>query len=303
MSRLACLFALFVLLAPTPSAQAQELTPKKDLAERLREFESWIILEEEDVPEPAFLRLDLGFLAFIENRSRIRADRNNRVGTRLDDLEGSQGLDTAGVGAYGEFSLGGKIRGAADMLWYDRGGQNEQQSEEVVFDGVTMAQPGDFLRTRFEFLSLAGFVEWNAVYGKTYRIGLQGGLRYFRFDIEVTAARSRLQPPVRQQSLTAEILSPFFGGLIELTPFPVLSVFTSVQFIIWSWEQVKLRSTRFLNFRMGLTINPIPGVFGLTVEYRFLVVQAENSGSSRGDRRVEGALTSNGVGISVALHF
>ena len=35
-----------------------------------------------------------------------------------------------------------------------------------------------------------------------------------------------------------ELFTPFFGGHVELTPFPYLSVFTRIQFISWSWQQI-----------------------------------------------------------------
>ena len=95
-----------ILLALSGEARGQDAGP----IDPEPGFESWIVIEEEVAPEPALLRLDLGFVAWTSARSRIRADRNQVPGTRLNDLEELQGLDSSGLAPWIELSIGTKVR-------------------------------------------------------------------------------------------------------------------------------------------------------------------------------------------------
>ena len=289
--------ALTLLLAGPLSAQDE------DPAERLRALESWIVLEAETAPEPPLLRLEAGLIGFIESRSQLRADRAGRRGTDLRDLEAEQGLQSGGLGPWLELSIGGKVRGGFDLLQFVRGPSGfDQQDEPVDFDGRRVAERGDFLESSFEFLSLGAFVEWDLLFGRTYRIGLVGGLRYFRLDFDLRSLQVQ-RPPYQtyQTRVRGELLSPFFGGLIELTPFPYLSVYTQVQFMNWSWETVDLSEASYFNFRLGARLNVIPELFSVGLEYRFLILSAKPS--EAGGRRVEGELAASGLSVYVTVAF
>ncbi|MBL4843999.1 MAG: hypothetical protein JKY65_00615 [Planctomycetes bacterium] len=312
-----CRFALFALLtlgglAPLAGAQDSPSEPidadsafedgESALGGNLREFESWIVLEEEIVPDPPLLRVELGFLGVIESRSRIRVDRGTLRGTRLDNLEVNQGLESGAMGPWLTFSLGGKIRGGGDFFQFKRGGTYRRQVEEVIFDGVRLAGPDDLLRANFSFLSLSAFVEWDVLYGRKYRIGFLGGLRYFRLQVELEGVLLRPTPQEVKRKVLGELLSPTFGGLIELTPFPHLTVFSQAQFMNWSWESVGLEDARYFEMRIGARLNMIPEFLSLSLEYRFMIVNATPTLGGTG-RRVEGALTINGLVVSIGLSF
>lgn len=286
---------------PTQGRVADPAAP--DLGEKLqgnlRDLESWVILEEEIVPEPPLLRLEVGFVAFIEARSRIRSDRGGLRGSDLQDLEGEQGLETSGVGPYLNFSLGGKVRGGGEVFQFVRGGDFSPQSESVDFNGNRMAERGDLLRSRFEFLAISSYVEWDVLYGQKYRIGLLGGLRYFRLDFDLTGISIRTGRNFTSR-IQGELISPSFGGLIELTPFPYLTVSTQAQFMNWSWHAVELASARYFELRMGARLNLIPDVFTIGVEYRFLVLDVLPRDASG---RLEGALTASGLGFNLGFAF
>lgn len=291
--------AICGLLVATSVCWAEDPDPNAE-GLSLEYLESWIVLEEEAAPEPPLVRLDVGFVAYIEVESSTRVDRRGITGTDMDDLEEEQGLDSSGVGPWIELSIGGKVRGGVEASFFSRGGDFEVQDEEIVFDGVQVAEPGDIVEARMDFLTLTGFVEWDALYGKTYRIGMLAGLRYFRLEQELTGVRSGLRPTKITERVRGELISPFFGGLAELTPFPYLTVFTRVQFIIWSWDAVDLKESRYLQFRLGASLNPIPDVLSITSEFRFLVVRARSSGSGR---RYEGAISAVGLAITLGLRF
>lgn len=289
--------ALTALLASSATAQDE------DPAERLKALESWIVLEEETAPEPPLLRLEAGLLGFIETRSQLRADRFGRRGTVLDDLESEQGLQSGGLGPWLELSIGAKVRGGADFLRFVRGATRyEQQEQPIDFAGRRVAEEGDYLESSFEFLSLGAFVEWDVLYGRTYKIGLVGGLRYFRLDFELRSLKVQ-RPPYQtfRTQVSGELLSPFFGGLIELTPFPYLSVYTQVQFMNWSWQAVDLSEARYFHFRLGARLNVVPETFSIGLEYRLLILSASPS-TTRG-RRLEGELSANGVCVYVSFSF
>jgi hypothetical protein len=266
----------------------------------MEELQSWIVIEEASAPEAPLVRFDLALLAWIDVRSRVRATRSGLEGTRLENLEENQGLDQEGLALWSEGTLGDKVRGGADVSYFLRGGGYQRQEGLVAFDGVHIAAPGDYVETRFEYLSIGGFVEWDALYGRTYRLGLVGGLRYFRLDIDMQAARAR-SPFQLSVHTRGELISPFFGGLIELTPFPYLSVSSRVQFMNWSWEEVNLQEARYLQFRLGVSVHPVPEVLSIGLEYRFLIVRAE--GTDRRNRITEGALAANGVALSICLSY
>jgi hypothetical protein len=296
--------ALSLLVLWASAVQAQD-SPEDDPAERLRALESWIVLEEETAPDAPLLRFDLGFVGVIETRSQIRADRGNVPGTRLDDLEQNQGMSPSGIGPWVELSLGSKIRGGVDAMEFSRRGRRfEQQDDAVDFNGVRMAEPGDYLRAHSSFLTLSGFVEWDLLFGRTYRIGFVGGMRYFRLDFELESIRFGAgRPTTRTERVRGELISPVFGGLVELTPFPYLSVYTHAQFMNWSWERLGLEEARFFQLRLGARLNVIPDVLGIGFEYRFLSLRAEPSARSTGGRRVEGAIVANGLSVVISVTF
>ena len=196
-----------------------------------------------------------------------------------------------------------KVRGGADFLRFVRSGSGfDQQKDPIDFAGRRVAEAGDYLQSSFEFLSLGAFVEWDVLYGRTYRIGLVGGLRYFRLDFELRSLKVQ-RPPYQSfgTRVFGELLSPFFGGLIELTPFPYLSVYTQAQFMNWSWRSLELSESRYFHFRLGARLNLIPETFSVGLEYRFLVLGA-NPSSTRG-RRLEGELSANGLSAYVSFSF
>lgn len=289
--------------APTssePATAAPDLGGK--LQGNLRELESWLIFEEEIVPEPPLVRLDIGFVAFIEARSRIRSDKGGLRGSDLEDLEGEQGLETSGLGPYINFNVGGKVRGGGEVFQFVRNGQFMAQEKELVFSGARLAIPGDLVRSRFEFLALSSYVEWDILYGQKYRIGLIGGLRYFRLDLDLTglSVRGARRGTSFTSRVQGELLSPSFGGLIELSPFPYLTVSTQVHFMSWSWRAVELSSARYFELRLGARLNVIPETFSIGLEYRFLVVDVL---PQAGSGRVQGALTASGLGVNLGFSF
>jgi hypothetical protein len=269
----------------------------------LEELESWIVLREDSaVPQP-LLRLQLGSVFWIDVQSQLRADRGGREGTRLIDLEGEQGLTASGVSPWIELSLGRNIRGGADLLHLVRHGPPTVQRREVVFDGATLARPGDAIDAHLEVLTASGFVEWDPLYGRTYRFGLLGGARYFALSARLSGLRrsAPFEPQKVTRRVRDELLSPFFGGFVELTPFEYLTVSARVQFMNWSWSNVGLKDARYLDFRLGAQVHVVPELLSLGVEFRYLVIRA--AGTDDDDRRLEAAMAASGVALTAALTF
>lgn len=289
-----------------PSLPSEDEAPPPDPLEEgdldFEELEKWIVLREEAAPPPPLVRAQLGPVFWIDVQSEIRADRAGVRGTRLDDLEGAQGLRSSGVSPWIELSIGRDVRGGADVLYLERGGEPTRQDGDVFFDGVHLAAPGDVVDTRFQLLTTSGYVEWDPLYGKTYRFGLLGGVRYFRLQAKFRGVRSQLSPAVVTLRRRAELLSPLFGGFVELTPFEMLTVSARVQFMNWSWSDVGLRDARYLEFRLGGVVQLIPGVLGVGADFRYLVVRAE--GDNDDDRRrMEGGMAASGVALTLTLAF
>jgi len=282
--------------APTPGGG------EAGIEGNLRELESWLILEEEIVPDPPLIRLELGFLGVIETRSRVRVDRRGLRGSSLENLEEEQGLESGSIGPWISFSFGGKLRGGGEALYFSRRGDFTRQDEEISFDGIQLAAPGDFVRAKFEFLSLSSFVEWDILYGRRYRIGLLGGLRYFRLNVDLEAAKFSPSARTVERRVRGELLSPSFGGLVELTPFPYLTMFSQAQFMNWSWRHAGLAEASYFEFRIGARLNVIPEFLSLSLEYRFLNVRARPVLGARGGR-IEGSLSANGLSFSIGLAF
>jgi len=299
---LAAAVATVAALAVAAPAAAQEEEPPApgdpgfDLA-------SWIVLEEEATPEPPLVRAAVGFVAWVENRTQIRSDRGGLRGTDLDDLEEEQGLDEGGLAPWIELSVGREVRIGADASFFLRSGEFTRQDDPVAFDGFEMADAGDLVRPRFEFYTASAFIEWDPLLGERYRIGLVGGVRYFRFDMDLEAVRARRSPTKLTRRARGELLSPFFGGLVDLRPFPYLDVRTRVQFMNWSWEEVRLKEARYLEFRVGAALKPIPDVLGIGFEFRFVVIEAETDTGETQDSRLEGALLTSGASLTIELAF
>lgn len=266
------------------------------------ELERWIVLREEAAPPPPLVRLQVGPVLWVDVQSEIRADAMGVRGTRLDDLEEQQGLTGSGASPWLELSIGSDLRGGADLLYLDRGGQPTVQDADVFFDGVHVARPGDVIDARFQMFTTSGYVEWDPLYGRTYRFGLIGGVRYFRLQASFTGARPGLAPEVLTVRRTAELISPFFGGFVELTPFEYLTVSTRVQFMNWSWSDIGLKDARYLEFRLGGVVHVIPGILGIGADFRYFVIRAEGDDDDD-DHRLEAGLAGSGVGLTLTLTF
>ncbi|RMG11177.1 MAG: hypothetical protein D6731_16035 [Planctomycetota bacterium] len=275
-----CLLTLALASAAPASAQTKGL-----------DLESWIVIEEEEAPEPPFFQASVGFLSWVEAQTNLRADKDGVRGTRLVDLEEEHGLDEQGIGPWAELSLGGAVRGGADAAWVYRGGHFEPQRGPVLFDGARVAGRNDLLRTELTFFTASGFVEWDLLVGRSYRLGLLGGTRYFRLDVDLRAFGARGS---RQESARGELFSPYFGGLIELLPFPYFSVLVRAQFMNWSWSSVGLREARFFEFRLGAKLWPWPRRLSLGVEFRFLSLRASGREARSADS-LELALAASGA--------
>lgn len=288
-------FLLPLALAPWAPASAQD-----EPSDRFGDLESWLVLEEEDAPEAPLFDVSIGGVGFIEARTQVRASRSWAAGTRLTDMEEEQGLQEEFGAPWLEMTIGDLVRGGIDVGYWSRGGSMTRQEATLVFGGRTIAEPGDYVRPRFSYLNLGGFLEWNVIYGRTYRIGLVGGLRYFRLAAELRAARLGGVGRFETARARGELLSPFFGGLFELTPFPYLSVYSQIQFMSWSWKAIDLRSCRYFQFRLGAKLNVAPGRVSFGVEYRFLVVDAEARGGKTG---LDAAISANGLGLSLIFSY
>jgi hypothetical protein len=282
---------------PSPDEEVPELEDELDL----EELERWITLESEPTAPPPLVRAQVGSVFWVDVQSEIRTGRGGVPGTQLLDLENEQGLTASGVSPWIELSIGRNVRGGADLLHLDRNGTPERQERSVVFDGVTLANPGDLIEARFELLTTAGFVEWDPLFGKTYRFGLLGGVRYFRLESVLRGIRPAGTPPVRTLRRRDELVSPFLGGFVELTPFDYLTVSARVQFMNWSWNAVGLKDARYLEFRLGGIVHVVPGLLGVGAEFRYLVVRAE-SGSDR-ERSFEGGMAASGFALTLTLAF
>ncbi len=255
----------------------------------LGQFESWVTVEDEFALAPPWLRSSVGLLAWIETRTSLKIG-----GTELDDLETNQGLDSGGAGAWIELTIGQKIRGGVDGTYIKRLGDRAEQEEQLVIDGDLVGNVGDDVKTTSSFFTVGLLLEWDVLYGKTYRIGLLGGVRYFKTS---TTIRGFLPGDVVRKTSGGELISPFFGGQVMLTPFPMFSVLTRIQFMNWSWHSVGLKEARFFEFRLGAIFHLIPEVLSLSLEYRFMAIQAEANGSD------DGALSANGLVVAVSFSF
>ncbi len=265
----------------------------------LRNLEEWLVLEEEQAPEPPLVRIEAGVLAFLETRTELTSFSGGVRGTELRNLEEEQGLDEDFVAPWIELTIGSKVRGGGDGFFFIRGGDRTVQQQPLVFDGQTIAAPGDSVRPRFSLLTLGTFVAWDALYGRTYRIGLMAGVRYFRLDARFEAYSGGGESTHRERG---ELVSPFFGGSFHLTPFPYFTVSTTVQFMNWAWGAVGLREARYFDFRLGAQLNVLPGRLSFALQYRFLVIQAaaRDDGDSSG---LEAAMQANGFAVAVVLAF
>lgn len=282
---------------PPPGEEVPELEDELDL----EELERWITLEGEPAPPPPLLRAQFGAVFWVDVQSEIAAGRRGVPGTELLDLEHDQGLDASGVSPWIELSIGRNVRGGADLLYLDRAGSPTRQVAPITYDGELLAGPGDLIDARFELFTTAGFIEWDPLFGKTYRFGLLGGVRYFRLESVLRGIRPAAPQKVLTLRRRDELVSPFFGGFVELTPFDYLTVSARVQFMNWSWSSVGLKDARYLEFRLGGIIHVVPGLLGLGAEFRYLVVRAE-SGSDR-SRSFDGGIAASGFALTLTLAF
>jgi hypothetical protein len=282
-----------------PEGEAPDLIDELDLDE----LEEWIVLREDTAPPPPLLRAQAGVVVWFDIRSRIRADDEGVRGTPLEDLETFQGLESSGVSPWLELSIGGDLRGGADFLYLLRGGEVERQDDEILFDGVRLARPGDLIESRFELVTTSGFIEWDPLYGRTYRFGMVGGARYFRLQGSLHAVRPGASPVDLTVRRRGELISPFFGGFVELTPFEYLSVAARVQFMNWSWRSVGLKEARYLEFRLGGTVHLVPGRLGAGIEFRYFVIRAEAREEGGDPQRLEAGMAASGVAFTLTLSF
>ena len=251
---------------------------------------------EEEVPEPPLLRLHGGQIAWVDARTSIRSDRRGVIGTTLDDLEADQGLDSGGAAPWIEATIGRTFRAGFDATFFAREGDLVRQDDRVVLDGRVVAERGGYVRSRFSLLNLGALLEWDFLYDSSYRIGLTGGARYFAFDLRLKSVPTPTSTAFQRTRTRGELISPFFGGLVELTPFPYLSVLARIEFMNWSWRSVGLREARYFSLRLGAAVHPIPGRVSVGLEFRFSRVRAEGRDDDGGDR-VDGSIGTAGVAL------
>lgn len=301
----AALLVAAALLAGAGAARAQAEPP---IAESeagglsLRELESWIVLDDELAPEPPLVRLDVGAVAWIELQSRLRVDRRGVPGADLRALEDELRLPSTAGSPWVELSLGSRVRGGADFLWLARQGPFVRAERTITFNGVDVAGPGDLVDLRLELFTTSAFVSWDPLAGQTYRIGFVGGARYFRLQSRVRAVRPAAAPIDLSERAEGELVSPYFGGSVELVPFPYLSVTTRIQYMSWSWSAVRLREARFFDFRAGAHLRVVPDRLALGLEARYLAVAASARRGADG-RRFEAELAGFGASFVVQLAF
>ncbi|MCA8924931.1 MAG: hypothetical protein KDD82_24185 [Planctomycetes bacterium] len=286
----ACLAA--ALLATAGEARAEEAGAS---------FDEWITLDEDPVREPPWVKIQLGLVGWIESRSRIRGDRRGVVGTELENLEQGQGLDDSGVGPSWRISVGQALRVGFKGDQLTRGGSFQQQDEAVIFNGVVIAGPGGYVRTRFEFLSLGAYASWSPIAGADYRLTFLGGLQYFKLALKLTGTAELSNPRVFSDQAAGELLSPIFGGQFELRPFDALGVYTRIEFMNWSWATVGLKDAQYFDFRLGGRVFFFDDLFAFGTEYRFLLLAAKTR--SQGSSRLDGAVGLNGLSLFLEFRF
>lgn len=270
-----------------------------DALDRLEALESWIVLREEAAPAPRLLRVSAGVVVFLDVRSETQSDR----GTVLDDLEGEQGLPASGAAPWINLSIGGSVRGGFDAMYFARRGELDRQTEEVRFDNQTIARPGELAACDLTLFTCSGYVEWNPLHGSTYRLGLLGGLRYFDVEVELRGVRADPIRPETHGRERGELISPYFGGHVELTPFPALSVAAHVQFMNWSWSAAGLKDARYLEFGLGAMVYVIPGRLGFGAELRYFFAQAETRIDDDDGQQLEVGVSATGVAFTVLFQY
>ena len=291
------------LQAPPAPGQPPDASPPAG-GPRDSRLDTYGVLDEPERPEPPLLRAHVALVGWIECRTSIRADRSGVLGTDLDDLESELGLDGAGVAPWVELSVGQEVRGGVDGTWFGRGGDLVRQERRIVLDGRLVAEPGGYARAQFALLSLGTFVEWDFLYDATYRIGLVGGVRYFRFDLEVKSQVTPSDTAFSRVETRGELISPYFGGLVELTPFPYLSVLARIEFMNWSWNAVELREARYFSLRLGFAVHPVPERVSIGAELRYARIRAQGrEREGRGGSRVDGELGTLGLALVVNVSF
>jgi len=265
-------------------------------------FDEWITLDEDAARPPPWVQAEVGFVGWVEARSQIRADRRGVAGTELRNLEDEQGLDSAGIGPAFRITFGQALRVGFKGDHLIRSGSLQQQDREVVFDGKQIAAPGDYVKTRFEFLTLGTFASWSPIAGRDYRLTVLGGLQYFRFDLELTGTALARQSVLLRQRVRGELLSPVFGGQFELRPFDALGIYTRIEFMNWSWKDLELKDAQYFDFRLGGRIYFFDDLFAFGGEYRFMLLRARARDEDSA-RRVNGAVALNGLAFFLELRF
>ncbi|MEZ6184317.1 MAG: hypothetical protein R3F62_04805 [Planctomycetota bacterium] len=265
-------------------------------------LDEWITLDEDAAREPPWVQIETGFVGWLECRTRVRADNNGVRGTELRNLEQDQGLPSSGIGPAFRLSVGQALRVGLKGDHLVRSGEFERQDEPITFKGVRLAEPGSYVRSRFELLSLGTFAAWSPIAGADYRLTFYGGLQYFRFELKLTGTpQSAAQPTFRSERVRGELLSPVFGGQFELRPFDALGIYTRIEFMNWSWKEAQLKDAEYFDFRLGGRIYFLDDLLAFGGEYRFMLLSAETSGDD--DRRVDGAVGLNGLAFFLEVRF
>ncbi len=290
----------------SPGAQPDEAGVMDDLGEsfdealdRLEALESWIVLREETAPAPSLVRLAAGVIVFLEVQSETQSDR----GSVLENLEEEQGLPASGPAAWLNLSIGGSVRGGFDAMYFARRASLSRQKQTVRFDNQTIAGPGELAACDLSVFTCSGYVEWNPLHGPTYRLGLLGGLRYFDVDVDFRGVRSDPLRPETHGRERGELISPYFGGHVELTPFPALSVSAHMQFMNWSWSAAGLKDARYLEFGLGAMVYVVPGRLGFGAELRYFFAQAETHIDDDKGQQLEIGVSATGVAFTVLFQF
>lgn len=280
---------------PSTEQPAAEAKPKISL---------FGIDDEAEPYEPPLVRASAGIILWPYLRTTIRIGRSGvSSGTRIDDAEETAGLPERSFSPWIEASVGGAVRfGLTALSLGPRTGDLTRAEERIEAGGRVLAERGDLIDIDFEYYQADAFVQWDVLRSRNFRIGVLGGARYIRISTRIRGYRA---DPLDYQSVkdVETTISPFFGGQIELEPFPLLVVYANVRYIDWSWDAIDLREQRTFELRLGAAVYIVEEILGVAMDFRFLSTFVDPSDGDDGKLRGRYSVDAGGVAITVTLRW
>lgn len=238
-------------------------------------FPSWLKAD----PVAGDFKARIGFL-FTDFQSNLQYDTNIITGTKLN-LRSDLDLDHNQVVPFVEAWFGGRF--ALNLAYMDSKYEGKAlKSTKITYNGITLTDglSQKQVTVDIDFRTADIAVQLNPIFSDKLQAGGIAGVKYFYYKNRIVNTTDNIAV-----NSDEEILIPYYGGEVILTPIRYLSFHLRLRGSSYQWSAVNIDRGIYLDFELGATLR-FTKYIGFTVEYRYFEVRVTKESSSKTSRFV-----------------